>query len=254
MNDIPTVWDWTGNLLDGLRITLLVTLFGTLLMIAIAIVLGLMARSHRIAVRGVARVVIEFFRGTSLPIQLFFLFFGLPLLGLRFEPLACGVIAFGLNYGAYGAEVVRGSINAVPKPQWEAATALNLSAWQRMTRVIWPQAIPLMIPSMNNLFIQLLKSTPLLYAISLADIMTKAEDFRKAGGDATLMYLALMVIYFVMAYAVTLLSNMAEVIAKTRLGQHAGLRSVFTFSKPKPAEEAKLVDASSAAGGPGGAR
>ncbi|GAA1232404.1 ectoine/hydroxyectoine ABC transporter permease subunit EhuC [Prauserella halophila] len=238
MNDIPTVWDWTGNLLDGLRVTLQVTVLGTLMMLAIAVALGLMARSRRLLVRGVARVVIELFRGTSLPIQLLFLFFALPLMGIRFEALFCGVLAFGLNYGAYGAEVVRGSINAVPKPQWEAATALNLSAWQRMTRVIWPQAIPLMIPSMNNLFIQLLKSTPLLYAISLVDLMNKGEAFRLAGGNATAMYLTLMVIYFVMAYAVTLLSNMAEVIAKARLGQHAGLRSVFRTTKAEPADAA----------------
>lgn len=236
MNEIPTLWDWTGNLLAGLRVTLLVTVLGTVLMVVIAIVLGLMARSPRILVRGIARVVIEFFRGTSLPVQLFFLFFALPLMGFKLDPLFCGVLAFGLNYGAYGSEVVRGSIAAVPKTQWEAATALNLSPWQRMTRVIWPQAIPLMIPSMNNLFIQLLKSTPLLYAISLVDLMTMGEAFRKAGGNMTVMYLALMVIYFVIAYAVTLLSNVGERAAKKKLGQHGGRGSIFTASKAEAAE------------------
>jgi polar amino acid transport system permease protein len=232
MNEVPTLLDWTGNLIDGLGLTLLVTVLGTILMIVLSVVLGLMARSNRLPVRGLARTVIEFFRGTSLPIQLFWLFFALPLLGIRFDPLVAAVLAFGLNYGAYGSEVVRGSINAVPKTQWEAATALNMSSLQRMRRVVWPQAIALMIPSMNNLFIQLLKSTPLLFAISLVDLMTMGESFRKAGGNETVIYLALMVIYFILAYSVTLLSNLAEVAAKSRLGQHEGLRSLFRTRKP----------------------
>ncbi|WP_199432754.1 ectoine/hydroxyectoine ABC transporter permease subunit EhuC [Qaidamihabitans albus] len=238
MDGPPGLLDWVPNLMRGLGNTMLVTLFGTLLMLVLAVVLGLMARSHRLPVRGVARVVIEFFRGTSLPIQLFWLYFALPMAGFRLEPIVAGVVAFGLNYGAYGAEVVRGAINAVPKPQWEAATALNLSSRQRMTRVIWPQAIPLMIPAMNNLFIQLFKSTPLLFAISISDIMFMGESFRFAGGNSTAMYLLLMVIYFVIAYAVTLLANLAEVAVKSRLGQHEGIRSLFRTRKPVPQEVA----------------
>jgi polar amino acid transport system permease protein len=236
VNDNPTLLDWTDNLVRGLGVTLLVTVLGTALMIVVSVLLGLMARSTKLAVRGFARVVIEFFRGTSLPIQLWWLFFALPLLGIKFDPLFVGVLAFGLNYGAYGAEVVRGSIEAVPKPQWEAAIALNLSPAQRMRRVIWPQATALMIPSMNNLFIQLLKSTPLLYTISLVDLMNMGEAFRFAGGDQTVMYLALMVIYFVLAYAVTMVSNVAEVAAKAKLGRHEGIRSVFRLRKPTPEE------------------
>ncbi|NIJ10900.1 polar amino acid transport system permease protein [Saccharomonospora amisosensis] len=238
MNDTPTLFDWTGNLVSGLGVTLLITALGTALMLVVSIVLGLLARSQRLPVRGMARTIIEFFRGTSLPIQLWWLFFALPLLGIKFDAVFVGVLAFGLNYGAYGAEVVRGSINSVPRTQWEAAIALNLSPWQRMTRVIWPQAIALMIPSMNNLFIQLLKSTPLLYTISLVDLMTMGESFRFAGGNETVMYLALMVIYFILAYAVTFLSNMAEIVAKSKLGRHEGLRSVFRPRKPVPSEVA----------------
>ncbi|MGH3449401.1 MAG: amino acid ABC transporter permease [Haloechinothrix sp.] len=232
MTDIPTLFDWTGNLMRGLGLTVYITVLGTVLMVIVAVVLGMLARSHRLLVRGLARTVIEFFRGTSLLIQLWWLFFALPLLGIRFDAVLVGVLALGLNYGAYGAEVVRGSINAVPQTQWEAATALNLHSWHRMRRIIWPQAVALMIPSMNNLFIQLLKSTPLLYTIALVDLMTMGESFRFAGGNETVMYLALMVIYFILAYTVTFLSNLAEVVAKSRLGQHEGVRSVFSSRKP----------------------
>lgn len=238
MNDVPTLLDWTDNLLRGLRLTLLITVLATALMVIVSVVLGLLARSPRLVVRGPVRILIEFFRGTSLPIQLWWLFFALPLLGIKFDAILVGVLAFGLNYGAYGAEVVRGSVNAVPRAQWEAATALNLSPWQRMRRVVWPQAVALMIPSMNNLVIQLLKSTPLLYTISLVDLMTMGESFRFRGGDETVMYLALMAIYFVLAYAVTFASNMAETAATSRLGRHPGPRSLFRLRKPTTEEVA----------------
>ena len=223
----PTLSSWTGNLWSGFQLTLLVTVLGALLMIVLAVILGLMARSRRTLVRGTSRTVIEFFRGTSLPIQLFWLFYALPILGLRLDPLFCGVLALGLNYGAYGAEVVRGSINAVPGAQWEAAVALNLSPVQRMRRVIWPQAIALMIPAFNNLFIQLLKSTPLLFSITLLDLMTYGRAFQLAGGDATLIYLVLLVIYLVMTYAFTLLFTLAEIRANKKLGRHEGFASLF---------------------------
>lgn len=223
----PTLSSWTGNLWSGFQLTLLVTVLGALLMAVIALVLGLMARSHRTPVRGVARTVIEFFRGTSLPVQLFWLFFALPLLGLRLEPLFAGVLALGLNYGAYGAEVVRGSINAVPTAQWEAAVALNLSPVQRMRRVIWPQAVALMIPAFNNLFIQLLKSTPLLYSITLLDLMYYGDAFRLNGGEVYVIYPVLLGIYFVMTYAFTFLFTAAEIRANHKLGRHEGFASIF---------------------------
>ncbi|MGH3355617.1 MAG: amino acid ABC transporter permease [Nocardioidaceae bacterium] len=238
MNGVPTLMDWTGNLWSGFQVTVLVTVLGALLMFALSFVLGMMARSHRLLVRGTARTVIEFFRGTSLLIQLFWLFFALPLLGLKLEPLFAGVLALGLNYGAYGAEVVRGSINAVDRAQWEAATALNLSRWHRMRRVIWPQAVVLMIPSMNNLFIQLLKSTPLLYSIAVVDLMNMGEFFRTQGGNVGAMYAVLLVIYFLLAYLFTFLFGLAEVRGKAKLGQHEGvgaaLRELVSSRTPEP--------------------
>lgn len=227
MDGPPTLLDWTGNLWDGFQVTVLVTILGALLMFALSFVLGMMSRSEHLLVRGVARVVIEFFRGTSLLIQLFWLFFALPLLGIRLDPIFAGVLALGLNYGAYGAEVVRGSINAVPAPQWEAAIALNLSRWQRMRRVIWPQAVALMIPAMNNLFIQLLKSSPLLYAITVVDLLNRGEAFRFAGGNVAAIYTTLLVIYFLLAYFFTFLFSLAEMRAKAKLGRHEGVVSTL---------------------------
>lgn len=231
MGTAPTLLDWTDNLLHGLWITVLVTVLGAILMLLISVVLGLAARSGRLWLRGGARTIIEFFRGTSLLVQLWWLFFALPLLGIRFEPLVVGVLALGLNFGAYGSEVVRGSLNAVPTAQWEAATALNMSHWQRMRRVIWPQAMALMIPPFNNLLIQLLKSTPLVYTIALVDLTATAESFRFAGGSTAVIYGVLLAVYLALAYAITFGMNLLEAAVRARLGRGGGLRDAI---KPAP--------------------
>lgn len=178
--------------------------------------------------RGVSRVVVEFFRGTSLYVQLFWLYYAMPpLTGYELTPLLCGVIAFGLNYGAYGAEVVRGAINSVPRAQYEAAVALNMTPLHRMRKVILPQAWVQMIPSLTNLLIQLLKCTPLLWLISAADLMTAIEKLRSRTGETLTAYVTLLACYFVLAYALTLLMNMLERSAKRRLGLASGGKSLL---------------------------
>jgi polar amino acid transport system permease protein len=232
MSEIPTLLDWTGNLGRGLALTVLVTVLGAVLMLVLSFALGLASRSDRTLLRGAARTVIEFFRGTSLLIQLWWLFFALPLLGIRFEPLLVAVVALGLNYGAYGSEVVRGALNAVPATQWEAATALSFSPWQRMRRVVWPQAIVLMIPPFNNLLIQLLKSTPLVLTISLVDLTAMGESFRNAGGNTLVIYGVLLAMYLALAYVMTFGLNLLEAAAKARLGRGGGWRDAVRNLHP----------------------
>ncbi|WP_435057942.1 ectoine/hydroxyectoine ABC transporter permease subunit EhuC [Streptomyces sp. bgisy060] len=211
---------------EGITMTLLATVLSALLALLLAFALGLASRSPRVLLRGSARVVVEFFRGTSLYVQLFWLFFALPVLGFRLEPLACAVLAFGLNYGAYGAEVVRGAVNAVPKAQWEATVALNMGPWLRMRRVILPQAWVQMIPPFNNLLIQLLKSTPLMSLVTITDLTFQMDQIRSTTGDTAAAYLTLLVVYFVIACAFTLMMNAVERAAKARLGRSDAPRSV----------------------------
>ena len=114
----------------------------------------------------IARIIVEFFRGTSLIVQLFWIVYAAPLLlGHGLNNVVAAIIALGLNFGAYGAEVVRGAIKAVPQAQREACTALNLTALHSFRRVILPQALPLMIPPAGNLTVQLIKSTPLMFLV-----------------------------------------------------------------------------------------
>lgn len=156
----------------GLWVTLQATVLGSLLALLLSFTLGLMAGSKLLLVRGVSRAVVEFFRGTSLYIQLFWLYYAMPqLTGYELTPVLCGIVAFGLNYGAYGSEIVRGAINSVPRAQYEAAVALNMSPFHRMRKVILPQAWVQMIPSFTNLLIQLLKCTP-----AVADLRGRPDD------------------------------------------------------------------------------
>jgi len=219
------------RILDGLWITLQLTLGGALLAIVIAVVLGLGARVHNIVVRGLCRTVIEFFRGTSLVVQLFFLFFVLPQFGLELPAMVCGVLGLGLNYGAYAAEVVRGSINAVPAAQWEATTALSLSKAQSMRRIIFPQAWALMIPSLTNYLIHMLKGTAIVSFITLSDLTFHTEQLR-VQTDTFFAYGVSLVIYFVVAYILTLLMNALEVRAKHRLGRGESLREALSVKAP----------------------
>ncbi|WP_055598616.1 ABC transporter permease subunit [Streptomyces aureus] len=115
-------------------------MLGAALALLLSCTLGLLSRSARLPVRGAVRVVVEFFRGTSLYVQLFRLFFALPMVGFRLEPLACGVLALGLNFRAYGSEVVRGAVTAVPRAQTEAAITLGMGPALRLRRGVLPQA------------------------------------------------------------------------------------------------------------------
>ena len=219
------------RILEGLGITVTLTLGGALLAFVIAIVLGLMSRSGQAFVRGIARVIVEFFRGTSLVVQLFFLFFVLPIFGLELPSVIVGILGLGLNYGAYGAEVVRGSINSVPKSQWEATIALSMSRSHRMRRIIFPQAWALMIPSLNNL---LLKGTAIVSFITMFDLTASLNKLR-IDTDVFFAYTLGLLIYFLLAYALSLVMNALEARAKHKLGRGQPLRESLRFRTPRGA-------------------
>lgn len=222
---------------EGILTTIYLTLGGAALGFVMALILGIAAGSRLMVVRGVSRTIVEFFRGTSLLVQLFWLFFVLPLLGYELDPLFCGILALGLNYGAYGAEVVRGSLTAVPAPQREAAVALNFSPWQRMYRVVFPQAWVQMIPPLNNLLVQLLKGSALASFILLQDLTFHIGELRRSTGDTVFAFGIGLVLYFLIAYVLTLFMNLLEVRAKSRLGAGPSLREVLSL-RPERVDEA----------------
>lgn len=225
--------DAAPQLLRGIGTSVLYTATGAIAALVISFVFGLMSISPSIWVRGTVRVIVEFFRGTSLVVQLLWIFFVLPQLGIRFEPLPAATIAIGLNFGAYGAEVVRGAIVSVPKAQWEATVALGLGKGHRMRRIILPQAIPEMVPPFGNLLIQILKSSSLLFYLAVTELTFEVKELRFELGSVQAFSIAL-VIYFVVAQAMIAVMRMWEKRAAAKVGR--GPRPVDVT--PMPSEPA----------------
>ena len=174
--DWDFVWQIMPTLLEGFKITLLATILGA----AVAMIVGLaLAIARRSPVAGISRTVgfvSEFIRGTPLLVQLYFIFYVLPDIGIRLAPLVAGVIGMGIHYATYTAEVYRAGIENVPRGQWEAAKATNLTTRQAWIHVVLPQAIPPMIPALANYFIAMFKETPLLSAITVLELMNQAKS------------------------------------------------------------------------------
>ncbi len=170
------VWEILPTLLEGVLVTVQATLLGTALAMTIGLVFAIARRSsNRLMSRPVA-LLVEFIRGTPLLVQLCFLFYVLPDAGILLSPLVAGVIGLGLHYGTYTAEVYRAGIDNIPRGQWEAAKAVNLTVAQTWRYVIVPQAVPPMIPALANYFIAMFKETPLLSAITVLELMNQARS------------------------------------------------------------------------------
>lgn len=184
---------------DGVMITLAQTGLATVLAVTIALVVGVMLQVKNMFVYSAATVYVEFFRGTSLLVQLYVIFFVLPLLGLTLDKFVAGFLAIGLNLGAYGAEIVRGAILSVPKGQWEAAVALNMSPQTRMVRVILPQAFLIMLPAWGNLLIELLKGSALVALISVTDLMFVSKQINESTFLSAQAFGTALILYYLMA-------------------------------------------------------
>lgn len=191
--------EYGARLIDGSYVTVLLTIMSSALAIVIAIIMGLMRMSKNKLVSGSAMVYIEIFRGTSLLVQLYWIFFVLPLLGVTFDKFTAGFTAVGMNLGAYGAELVRGAILAVPKGQWEAAISIGHSPYKMMKRIIFPQALVIMLPQWGNLLIELLKGTALVSLISVADLMYEAKQINASTFLSAQSFGCALVIYYIMA-------------------------------------------------------
>lgn len=177
----------------------MVMICATLLAVFISILFGLMRLSSNFAIQGAATVYIEFFRGTSLLVQLYWIYYVLPLMGLTLTPFVSGVLALGLNFGAYGAEIVRGGIQSVARGQYEAALALNMSPATRMRRIIIPQTFPLILPPAANLTVELLKATALVALITVVDLMFVAKQINATTWLSAQVFGTALIVYYVMA-------------------------------------------------------
>lgn len=188
--------DLVPPLLEGLRVTLRLTLVGGLIALAFSALAGAAILSRLRPIRFLGRVYVEVFRGTSVLVQLFWLYFALPRLGVELSAFQAGVVALGLNGGAYGAEIFRGAVNGVPPGQREAAAALGFGKAQTFVRIIVPQAFRAMIPPAGNLLIELLKNSALASMITLADLTFQAQVLRASTMRTAEVFGLVLLVYF----------------------------------------------------------
>ncbi len=196
---------------QGLATTVLITVTGTAIAMCIGLVLALMRRSRAKWISLPAEAFVEFVRDTPLLVQLFFLYFGLPVFGISLSALVTGIIGIGINYSAYIAEVYRAGIEGVPRGQWEAARALNFPQGQTWGRIILPQAVRKVIPALGNYLISMFKDTPILASIGVLEMLEQAQIV----GSENFRYLEPMtevgLLFILVSYPASLLIRWLEV-------------------------------------------
>jgi polar amino acid transport system permease protein len=176
------LWDWNyaisilPALLRGLQVTLIATLLGSLLAFVLGLVFAVVLRGRVPVLDPLLRGFIEFWRSTPLLVQAYLIYQVLPDAGITLNSLTAGVLALGLHYACYTSEVYRAGIEAVPRGQWEAATALSLPRHRVWMGVVLPQAIPRVVPALGNYVISMFKEVPLLLAIGLVEMVTVANQ------------------------------------------------------------------------------
>lgn len=230
---------------EGIWITIQLLVFSALLAGAVSFAVGIARTSRRWIVRFLAGFYTEVFRGTSALIMIFWVYFVLPLaFGWQLVPMWAGTLALGLTYGAYGAEIVRGALNAVDPAQREGGIALSFTPWQRMRLVLLPQAVPEMIPSFCNLLIELLKGTALVSIMGMGDLAFSGNLVRLALQQSAEIYSYVLLIYFVIAFLLTRLMRGLEKRLKAGIGRDPG-----TEAAARELKRAQTTGVGAASGG-----
>jgi len=193
------------RVLQGLLVTVEATVVGMALALVVGLVLVIGRRARSRIIVAPVRFIIEFIRSTPLLVQLYFIFFVFPDLGIRLGPFLAGVIGLGLHYGCYMSEVYRSGIDNIPKGQWEAAISLDLTRIQTYRDIILPQAVPPILPMVGNYLISMFKDTPLLSAITVLEMLQRAKMI----GSETFHYFEPLTVVGILFLILSLLSSVA---------------------------------------------
>jgi polar amino acid transport system permease protein len=211
-------WPQWEFLLHGMMVTLGVALLAFPMALLVSFFAGLSLLSRLRAVRMIATTYIEIFRGTSALVQIFFVFFVLPLFDIELPPITAGVLALGMNFGAYGAHIVRSTIQSVDRGQWEVASALNMPHALAMRRIILPQAIIVMVPLFGNEFIRILKATALLSVVTVPELTFSGKILVGHTGLPGAVYSTVLIIYFATCFPLAMGVRWLEARIHSRFG------------------------------------
>lgn len=218
---------------DGAWITLQLTVGGAALAFVLAMVVGVLGSTRFWWARAITTVYVETFRGIAALVVMFWFVFAFPdLTGFELDPVFAAILALGLNVGAYGAEVVRAAINAVPKAQVEATVALNYSWFQRMRLVVLPQAWAQMLPTFGNLIIELMKATAVVYLVGIVDLTSVAQQIRSATGETFLAFGVAFVLYYLLAQVLIFGMRLLERRANQKLGRAPAGGGILSLLRP----------------------
>lgn len=202
--------DIITGLLRASVTTIVVTLISIILAAGVGLLVALLRLSDRKSLRIGATAYVEFMRGTPLILQLFFIYFVGPYIGIRMPALVAGILGLSLNYGAYISEVFRSSIQSVPVGQIEASKALGLSRVRAFRLVTWPQALKIALPPLGNYFVAMFKDTALLAVISVEEVMFTAEQMASTSFRYLEVFTITLLLYFVISYPASLLVSRLE--------------------------------------------
>jgi polar amino acid transport system permease protein len=209
-----TYWSDVINYGPGFVAAAWIVLWVTILTIILSWICGLAAalaqRSHQRATRAIASFYIWFIRGTPALIQIFIVYFGLPQLGVRLSPFTAGVLALGVNSGAYVAEIIRAGLSAIPRGQTESSLALGFSPAQTMRTIILPQVFRIILPAMTNEAISILKNTSLLSTITVVELTLYAQTLISSTFRPFDFYIAVALIYLALTTVLTRLASWLE--------------------------------------------
>ncbi|MBO9600184.1 MAG: amino acid ABC transporter permease [Cohnella sp.] len=195
-----------AGVLYTIPLSLITFALGLLLAIATALV-----RMYAWApFRWVAGFYVWIVRGTPLLVQLFIIFFGLPMVGLTLDAYPSAIIGFTLSVGAYGSEIVRAAIVSVQKGQWEAAYSLGMTRLQALRRIVLPQAARVSVPPLGNSFIGLVKDTSLAAVITFSEMFRRAQQIVATTYEPLLLYCEVAVIYLLFSTVLSVLQNVSE--------------------------------------------
>lgn len=203
-------WESLPFVLGGLPVTMLIAIVSMGMGLILGLFLALARGSNRIVLRWPARIYISFMRGTPILVFLFILYFGLPVIGIKFTAIVAACLGFGLNSAAYIAEIDRSSINSIDRGQWESAKALNMSYLKTLRKIILPQATRIAIPPLTNVFMDIVKATSLAAVITVPELFQKAQLVTGREFDAMTLYILVALIYWPVCIVISFFQDRLE--------------------------------------------
>lgn len=209
-NTVGIVFEARWLLLEGIRNTLITFFCSAFCALLLALLLGLARTSRSVLARWAATCWVEFFRGISTVVLLFWLYYVFPMMGVALSALAAAVIGLSLVHGAYGSEIVRGAVQAIGPGQHEAAAALGLSRWATVRSVILPQAFAICLPSMGNSLVLLMKGTSIAALISLHELTYQSNLVVTRTYAIFSVFFTVLLIYYAMSICCVSLTRSME--------------------------------------------